>query len=169
VGSPFGEPGPVRARGIEKRRPRLIAVFAGRQWRGVAVQIEKVLGGHGQEAAPAPDRCVRRRNQDTENMKGKYPPPPDMQFVFRRAHQETVEYLYSRTRIYRAIIARDEKGVYRVYRERWDVGDWEVAGAAFWCQDEPRATFADTIETARTLAREVLAITPDGLEPQGEQ
>ena len=50
------------------------------------------------------------------------------------------------------IITTDSNGLYRVRREFWDTGDWEVAGVAFWNQNDRFATITDTLENARKLA-----------------
>lgn len=89
------------------------------------------------------------------------PSTPDTSVAQRYQGHEWIETIYTRTKRYRAVIIRDAADVHRVYRDRWDDSDWAEWGAAFW-QNEEKA-FADTIERARELARELLVATPDGL------
>jgi hypothetical protein len=84
--------------------------------------------------------------------------------VPRFVSETAVEIHYSRQSHYRAIITTDSNGLYRVRREFWDAGDWEVAGVAFWNQNDRFATITDTLEIARNLVCESLAETPDGIE-----
>jgi len=89
------------------------------------------------------------------------PPPPDTSVRFRHVDEEEVECIYSLQRRYRVIISRDRAGRYRVHRERWNTGDWEVAKVAFWGDDDRMVTITDTVEKARELAAERLSDTPD--------
>jgi hypothetical protein len=45
--------------------------------------------------------------------------------------------------------------MFRVRTEFWDVSDWEVASAAYWCKNH-LGTFTDSLDSARRLAREHL-------------
>jgi hypothetical protein len=58
-------------------------------------------------------------------------------------------------------------GVYRLRGQRWAVEDWEIAGTAFWFQSDV-GTLTDTIENARTLAKELLVSMGDGVEGEEE-
>src|SRR5262245_19974863 len=74
------------------------------------------------------------------------PPPPDTNARFSRMGQEEIECLYSPQRTYRVVISRDSAGLYRVCRELWDTGDWEVAHVAFWSENERTVTITDSVE-----------------------
>jgi hypothetical protein len=80
---------------------------------------------------------------------------------FSRVDEEEVECVYSPQRQYRVIISRDRAGRYRIHRERWDTGDWDIAKAAYWCEDDKMVTITDTVESARKLVAERLSEIPD--------
>ena len=85
------------------------------------------------------------------------PPPPDTSAPGGRVDEKDVAILYSPSKAFRVVIGRDARGFYRVHEERWDTGDWDVAGAAYWCPYDQLATITDTVENAEKLAREALA------------
>jgi hypothetical protein len=92
------------------------------------------------------------------------PPAPDTSRQLAPFGQETVEAVYSPSKAYRAAITRDARGIFRVHLERWDVDGWPEE-PPHWCPYNRGATFVDTLEHARTLARERLALAePPGLE-----
>jgi len=84
------------------------------------------------------------------------PPPPDTSVSGSRVNEIEVDVLYSVTKSHRVVITRDARGLFRVHGERWDTGDWDVAGAAYWVSYDRLATITDTLENARTLAQEAL-------------
>jgi hypothetical protein len=102
---------------------------------------------------------VRQPEGEQENaqLRGPGPPPPDTSAPGGRVDEEDVAILYSATKTHRVVIGRDRRGLYRVHEERWDTGDWDIAGAAYWCPYDQLATITDTIENAEKLAREALA------------
>lgn len=77
-----------------------------------------------------------------------------------------MDVIYSPSKRYREVITRDESGFFRVSDERWDTGDWDVAGAAFWCPYDRVATMTDTLENARKLAAEALQLVEPLLPEQ---
>jgi hypothetical protein len=85
------------------------------------------------------------------------PPPPDLALQPKIPGQNIVETLYSDSRQHRAIITRDTSGIYRIHVQVWDTSDWKRGYAAFWV-GRGSNTFTDTLEVARTLAREHLAL-----------
>jgi len=82
-------------------------------------------------------------------------PDPDTTHQPSIAGQSVVEVIYARSQRERAIITRDAQGIFRVRTEFWDTSDWEVAAAAYWCQQH-LGTFTDTLAHARQLACEHL-------------
>ena len=99
---------------------------------------------------------VRRLARDEAD-----PPSPDTSVRFGRTGEEEVECTYSPLQRYRVIISRDVAGRYRVHRERWNTGDWEIAHVAFWSEDDRTVTVTDTLGNARKLAAERLFDDPD--------
>ena len=87
------------------------------------------------------------------------PPSPDLGHLPSFPGQTIVETLYSDSKRYRAIITRDTSGIYRVYIQFWDTSDWRISGDAFWC-GRGSGSLTDSMEVARTLAREQLAASP---------
>jgi hypothetical protein len=87
------------------------------------------------------------------------PPPPDIAHVPSFSGQTVVDTLYSDSKHCRAIITRDTPGTYRVYVQSWDTSDWKIAGEAFW-SGHGSGSLTDTLEVARTLAREKLVASP---------
>jgi hypothetical protein len=84
------------------------------------------------------------------------PPPPDTTPPAPAAGQSIVDVLYSPSEAERAVITCDVHGsVYRIHTEYWYTDE---RGAAFWCVPSryTPATFTDTAERARELARERL-------------
>jgi hypothetical protein len=90
------------------------------------------------------------------------PPSPDTSERFSSVNKEEVECHYSPQCQYRVIISRDQAGLYRVHRERWNTGDWDIAGVAFWCRDDKLVTITDTVESARKLVAERLSEVTEG-------
>ena len=90
------------------------------------------------------------------------PPSPDTSERFRGVNEEEVECHYSPQCQYRVIISRDRAGLYRVHRERWNTGDWDIAGVAFWCRDDKLVTITDAVESARKLVAERLSEVTEG-------
>jgi len=72
-----------------------------------------------------------------------------------------IEVLYSREKLHRAVITRDQSDVYRVYNERRDDSDWEAWGTVLWAPMDK--SLADTLDRARKIAREYLVATADGV------
>jgi hypothetical protein len=89
-------------------------------------------------------------------------PPPDTSSRPRYIGEQVMEVLFSRAHQYRATVTQDSRGLFRVHRDRWCISDWEVAGAAYWAQDDRLATITDSVEAATRLAEESLIVTPDG-------
>ena len=80
--------------------------------------------------------------------------------------EAVVEILYSQHNEFRAIVTKRREGTFRVRREKWDLGDWDVIGEGYWNEDDHGTTLTDRIETARVLAREKLLATTDGLKSE---
>jgi hypothetical protein len=86
---------------------------------------------------------------------------PDTSVRQQYEGHDWIETLYSRTKQYRAVITLDASAVYRVYRNRWNDSDWAEWGTVLW---EPwEKSIADTIDRARTIAKELRLAPPDGL------
>jgi len=85
------------------------------------------------------------------------PPPPDTSALVPVRGQQVVEEFLSEDKRQRVAILRDERGIFRVRSFRWCIEDWEVAGRAFWIQEDAMNTMTDTLEDARRLAGEYLA------------
>jgi hypothetical protein len=75
-----------------------------------------------------------------------------------RLDEEPVETVYSPSKAFRAAITVDSRGAYRIHLELWDTDGWPLGEAAHWCACNRGATFVDTLERARTLAQERLAL-----------
>jgi hypothetical protein len=89
------------------------------------------------------------------------PPAPDTAARPSYISERVIEVLFSRKSQYRAIVTQDSQGLFRVHRDRWWIGDWDI-GQAFWIQDDHHATITDSADNARQLAQEALRATPDG-------
>ena len=87
------------------------------------------------------------------------PPAPDLADAPSIAGQIIVETLYSDSNEQRAIITRDPSGIFRIHIQFWDTSDWKAGYGARWSGGGSNS-FTDTIEVARTLAREALAELP---------
>ncbi len=74
-----------------------------------------------------------------------------------------VEIFYSQHNEFRAIILKRSDGTFQIWKEKWDLSEWDFIGEGFWNPQDPGTTFTDQIETARVLAREKLLATTDGL------
>ena len=85
------------------------------------------------------------------------PPPPDLSQPIRvdLRGEKIVEVLTSSTGDRRVGITRDASGIYRLRVETW-APDWEHLGIATWIQSSQEVTYADSLERARSLAREAL-------------
>jgi hypothetical protein len=109
-------------------------------------------------------RRGKKRNRPLHPILGSgAPPSPDTSVRFGHVNEEEVECFYSSQQQYRAVISRDPAGRYRIRRERWNTGDWDIAKVAFWCDDDAMVTITDTLENARKLAAERLSEVPDAL------
>ncbi len=84
-------------------------------------------------------------------------PPPDTSALVPVRGQQVVEESFSEDKRHRVTILRDERGIFRVRSFRWCIEDWEVAGRAFWIQEDAMNTMTDTLEDARRLAGEYMA------------
>ena len=84
------------------------------------------------------------------------PPAPDTSALLPVRGQAVVEESFSEDKRQRVTILRDERGIFRVRSFRWCIEDWEVAGRAFWIQEDAMNTVTDTLEDARRLAEEYL-------------
>ena len=96
-------------------------------------------------------------NPDTPRS-GKTPPPPDTSAQFRHISQSEVEIVYSRSNVYRVIVAQDERSLFRLHAERWDTDDWDVGSSPHWCPYGAGVSITDTLANARKLASEKLAL-----------
>jgi hypothetical protein len=85
------------------------------------------------------------------------PPSPDTSGEVCISGQTVVEVSYDESRCHRAIITRDDTGIFRVRTEVWDTSCWNELQTAFWCQRH-LGTFTDTLDSARLLASEHLSI-----------
>jgi hypothetical protein len=75
--------------------------------------------------------------------------------------ERIIEVLFSRRNQHRAIVTQDSQGFFRVHRDRWWIGDWEI-GKAFWVQDDHHATITDSAENARKLLKKHFAQHQNG-------
>ena len=89
---------------------------------------------------------------------GRKPPPPDTTVPFGSDMEREIEAIYSPTKKYRAVVTRDQAGLFRVHAQRWDNEDWDVGGSPHWCPYTRGVTITDTLENARMLARDKLAL-----------
>lgn len=89
---------------------------------------------------------------------------PDLHSIPSFFNEEVVEISFSQNSKFRAIITKRKEGTFCVRREKWDLSEWEFIGKGFWNPNEPGTTLTDRIETARTLAREKLLSTTDGID-----
>jgi len=85
------------------------------------------------------------------------PPPPDTSTWVPVRGQQVVQEFFSEDKTQRVSILRDDRGIFRVRSFRWCTEDWEVAGRAFWIQEDAMNTITNTVEDARRLAAEYLA------------
>jgi hypothetical protein len=85
------------------------------------------------------------------------PPPPDTSALVPVRGEQVVEEFFSKDKTQRVSVLRDDKGIFRIRSFRWCIEDWEVAGRAFWIQEDAMNTMTDTVEDARRLAGEYLA------------
>jgi hypothetical protein len=85
------------------------------------------------------------------------PPPPDLSALVPVRGQQVVEEFFSQDKRQRVSILRDDRSIFRVRSFRWCIEDWEVAGRAFWIQEDAMNTMTDTLEDARRFAGEYLA------------
>jgi hypothetical protein len=92
-------------------------------------------------------------------------PPPDIGVPFHHERETQLDVVYSADHRFRAVVTRDDRGLFRVHRQVWDTGDWEAAADAFWGDVDATATITDTFENARKLATEDIAALTDGSEP----
>jgi hypothetical protein len=112
-------------------------------------------------------KWLRRDAPETDGQSGRSnPPPPDTTVPFRHTSQEAVETVYSRSQKYRVVLARDERGLFRIHSERWDTDDWDVGGSPHWCPHNRGVSITDTLENARKLAGEKLALV-EPPQPEG--
>ena len=86
----------------------------------------------------------------------KKPPSPAKDRMPRYVNQTVIECVYSMDCYHRAVLARDSNGNVRIHCESWDLSEWEACGAAFWSPLGKSETITDTVENARSLARESL-------------
>ena len=87
------------------------------------------------------------------------PPPPDVAHQPSIPGQSILQTLYSDSKQHRVIITRDTSGTYRMHAQFWDTSDWKAGYGAFWC-GRGSGSFTDSLDVARTLAREQLAASP---------
>jgi len=81
------------------------------------------------------------------------PPPPDTtppQFA------GLIETLFSHAHMHRAVICSDASGHFRIHRQRWWIGEWEICGDAFWEDDGKQVTIVEDLQTARDIALDYL-------------
>ncbi len=83
------------------------------------------------------------------------PPPPDLSHQPTIPGQTVVEILYHDSKCTRAVITCDPSGTYRIHKQFWDTSDWKAGYGAFWYSVGNRS-FTDSIEIARTIARDEL-------------
>ena len=78
-----------------------------------------------------------------------------------------IDILYSSTKKHRVVVTRDAAGRFWVDEERWHTGDAETKEPSHWCPYGRTSTITDTLENARQLGREKLALREPGI-PKGE-
>ena len=89
-------------------------------------------------------------------------PSPETASIPSYSGLEVVEITFSRRQLYRAIIAKDSRGMLHVRRDRWDLSEYDHVGKGYWTQDDRGATLTDTLKIARELALEKIRETADG-------
>jgi hypothetical protein len=90
-------------------------------------------------------------------------PPPDTTQPVRTdsGRDKVVEVVSSQDGRHRVAITKGG-GMFRLYPETW-APDWETLGVATWCSNGGLASVADSLETARDMARD--AVRAMGGEP----
>lgn len=88
-------------------------------------------------------------------MPSSQPPPPDTSRTPRYRY-EVLECIYSANNSHRAVLTRDDRGLFHVSCEKWDLSEWEHCGYGFWSPIGSGATITDTVDNARKLGRERL-------------
>jgi hypothetical protein len=83
------------------------------------------------------------------------PPSPDTSKLPRHKY-EVLECVYSCDNRYRAVLLRDDLGLFRVSCDKWDLSQWVSSGYAFWNPVGRGLTIVDSLENARLLARQRL-------------
>ena len=97
------------------------------------------------------------------------PPPPDTGIPFQHGAETQLDVVYSPDCRFRAVVTRDNRGFFRVHRQTWDTGDWEVVAQAFWGDVDGIVTITDTLENARKLASEaIVALTDRSLQTRAD-
>jgi hypothetical protein len=105
------------------------------------------------------ERLIEGWHQRKERRRQAPPPALEVPFTAYRASEELVEVVVSPAGTERAGITRDERGVYRVYTERW-AEDWDFTGCAEWTGSGGHdGSLTDTLDRARIVARERLRHT----------
>jgi len=95
-------------------------------------------------------------------------PPPDTDSIPAYIRESVEEILFSTNNLFRAVITRDEQGVFRVHRDYWCVSDFEYIGEGYWCQCDRMNTMTDTLENARALSKQKLRESSDGYQSNSE-
>ena len=89
------------------------------------------------------------------------PPSPDLnQRPSFGKGLSIVEVTYGDENWARVSITRDERGVFRVHAERWDISDFPVIGRACWNQLGHSDSLTDDIAIAREMAADTLRKIP---------
>ena len=82
-------------------------------------------------------------------------PPPDRSHVPLYANGLVAEIVYGEDGQSRAVITRDDEGIFRIYHQWWDLDYWEQCGLAQW-SSAGCSSLTDSIDHARSLAVEQL-------------
>lgn len=87
-------------------------------------------------------------------MSESLPPPPDRDASLGYSGQTLRQVVFSDDEKKRAVITQDAEGRIRLHFEKWDTGDWEVAGVAYWSQYGQLGHFVDSVDRAQLMAIE---------------
>ncbi len=80
------------------------------------------------------------------------PPSPDTSHQpSYGSFEDVVEILYGTQNLRRAIITKDQMGLFRVRFEEWDITGWDQGEPIYWVSAS-RASIIDTLKNARRIA-----------------
>jgi hypothetical protein len=90
-----------------------------------------------------------------------WPPEPDVSQSPVFPGHTVVQVDYSPRRHHRVVITQGGDGLLRVHHQYWDAADPEFGYSAAWVPGQTTASITDSLDRARTLARELLGAAKD--------